>query len=126
MLRALVIAAVLAFAAVRLFGVPADIAAGYALTIALITWLTWPAARTLIRLACRTRRRRRATAANGATPTPAAPTLTQINHHHYYGSATPPPGAPPIDPDVRGIPQRTEQQRIHDTVWRTIDSEDSR
>lgn len=125
MLRSLVIAALLTFAAVRIFNIPADLAGGYALVICLTLWLIWPAARTTARAVRRIRRRRKNSSRVPATSGPTTtPTLTQINHHHHYYGGTPPPAAPQIDPTLRGLPQHSQHKRAHDAIWHTIDSDD--
>lgn len=117
MIRALISAALLAFA-LHLCGVAPDVAIIYSLTVCAAVWFTWPLLRTLIRLARRRRHRRHPTR---PAPTRTAPgtQLTQINHHHHYYSGMPRP-----DFSRPALPLRTEGQKAHDAIYDTIDLDD--
>lgn len=125
MIRALITAALLAGAAMHVFGVKADVAIGYSLVLTLTLWFFWPLLRRIARLARRLRRRRQPSRTpNRAAP---APHLTQINHHHHYYGGMPPtaPAAMPRPDYSRpALPLRTEGQKAHDAIYDIIDLDD--
>lgn len=122
MIRALITAALIAGTAMH-FGADPTTAAGYALVLSITLWFLWPPVRTVVRMI--RRRRRHSTHRTPARTGTAAPQLTQINHHHHYYYPSHPPAAaaasaPRPDYTRPALPLRSEGQRAHDAIYRTI------
>lgn len=123
MLRALVAAALLTTAAIRVLGIDTDVALGYSAAICLGLWLAWPLARRIGPFVRRHTRRRRRTD-RAALPSSVTPTVAEIHYHyHHDGPVTSPSAVPVVDPALRGLPQRTRRQIAHDAIYDTIDTD---